>query len=100
MNISRICISRLYNTGNYEHKRYEIEVSLNESDNPELIKRAMEIYLDNQGVKITDIAIKRAMQKLESPDDYTGAEIKEAKEYLQKMESKNKSFYQILEDIQ
>lgn len=67
--ISKICVSRLHNLGNYEHVRYEITADVSPSDDPTLILQRLEAVVDGlqKRTGFSDYEIEQARSVLSKP---------------------------------
>ncbi len=84
----KIFYQRLIATGNYEHERIGIEIELDEGDTAaDALDRAKQ-FIDCQNTankKYDADKMQRLTLVVNNPDDYTGAQVKEAQRELDEM---------------
>lgn len=54
MRFSYLTFARVYNTGNYENQRIEIECELSEDDDPEMVLAQMKEFVQRNRPRPTD----------------------------------------------
>lgn len=102
--ITRIQIQRLHNLGNYESVRYEVAVDVSPNDDAGKVLRTLEKALEDIRAKsgVDNSYLKRAKEKLETPDGVEAWEIENAKEIIAKHEAakaKRKAAHELLASL-
>lgn len=82
MKIKEITVGKTYNTGNYTSQRIELKAELDSKDKLSVIKLKLENALDALA-KVSGKDYQRAKNIIDNPDDYTGHQLKWAKEFIE-----------------
>lgn len=83
MQVTQIEYRALVNTGNYEHKSLSVQVTLEAGESPhEAVARARAFVEAELKPKPTESQWDSAKSILANPDDYTGNQVKHAKEIV------------------
>jgi len=83
MQITEVSYKKVKNLGNYSNEQLECTVTVNDRENADDALNLAKQFVEN-GLreKPTDSDVRRAEQKVRNPDEYTGREVKEARELL------------------
>lgn len=85
MKIKSIQYSRVFSLGNFENEKIGAEVEVGEFDDPiEAFKEAKK-FVELSSQTVTD-KLEQAKKIVQNPDEYTGAAVKKAKEFLNQFE--------------
>lgn len=87
MKIKNIQYHKVFNLGNYQNEKIGVEIELQENDDPILAHKHAVEFVERANAFITQgEKYKRAKEVVASPDDYTGANIKQANQIIEDFE--------------
>lgn len=80
MKVTQVEFSRLYNLGNFEHKKVGLTIVLEGEETPAQALIRAEKFIEGFLIKdkITEYAYEKAKKVLQDPDAHTGIQVKEA----------------------
>lgn len=90
--VSKICVSRLHNLGNYEHVRYEITADVAVTDDPALVLQRLEAVVNGLQKRhgFSEYEIEQAQTVLsKSASELTEREVQYLPTYQAKLEKFN-----------
>lgn len=97
--VSKICVSRLHNLGNYEHVRYEITADVAVTDDPALVLQRLEAVVNGLQKRhgFSEYEIEQAQTVLsKSASELTEREV----QYLPTYQAKLEKFNAVMRDRQ
>lgn len=85
MKAHKVIYEKLFNLGNYTHEKIGIEVEIESGEKAEDVLKKAKMFVIKNSVGHEFIQEYKNNQKIVStPDEYTGKEVKKAKDFLAK----------------
>jgi hypothetical protein len=93
MNIKTIQYHKVFNLGNYQNEKIGIEIALSDGDDPIIAHKAAVEYVEKAHLFMTQgVTYKRAKEIVNSPDMYTGNQVKQAQDIIADFEKNFKEY--------
>lgn len=81
MKITKVAYEKTFNLGNYQNEKIRVEIDVVDGENPQEVIRKARDFVDLNSVAVAE-KVSRMDQILANPDEYTGRELKGAKDFL------------------